>query len=109
MVITNKGRPMRPNSKNEKLSIPFSLSVLLTIILGGVPVKVKRPPVLDPNATGINSLDGTVPAFQAAETVTGSKAATVPVLLTKPDRAPDPKVTSTSSFGMLFPAQTINF
>ena len=65
-------------------------------MLGGVPVNVNNPPVFEPNATGINNLEGSVPAFQAAVTVTGSNAATVPVLLTKPDNKLEPNVTITN-------------
>lgn len=108
MVINNKGTPIKPNSKNEKPSIPASNSALLAIMLGGVPVSVKSPPVLEPNAMGIKSFEGSVPAFQAADTVTGSSAATVPVLLTNPERSPDPKVTITNSFEVLFRAQETN-
>ena len=81
------------------------MRVLLAMILGGVPVKVNKPPVLEPNATGINNFEGKVPAFHAAETVTGSKAATVPVLLTKPESTLAPKVTITNNLGTLFFAQ----
>ena len=79
MAISNRARPISANSKKEKPDRPFCVSVLLTMILGGVPVQVNKPPVFEPNATGINSLEGSVPAFQAAETVTGNRAATVPV------------------------------
>jgi hypothetical protein len=94
--IISKGTPIKPNSKNENPVNPFSTKALLTIMLGGVPVNVSNPPVLEPNATGINSLEGKVPAFQAADTLTGSNAATVPVLLTKPDNKLEPRVTITS-------------
>ena len=36
----------------------FLTCALFTIILGGVPVKVNNPPVLEPNATGINNFRG---------------------------------------------------
>tara|TARA_Y100001933_G_C19012317_1_gene569492 strand:- start:8469 stop:9038 length:570 start_codon:yes stop_codon:yes gene_type:complete len=94
--MIKSGTPINPNSKNEKPVNPFSTKALLTIILGGVPVNVSNPPVLDPNATGISNLEGSVPAFQAAVTVTGSNAATVPVLLTKPDKILEPRVTITN-------------
>ena len=37
-------------------------------------------------------LEGNVPILQAEDIVTGIKVATVPVLLTKPDNIPEPKV-----------------
>ena len=78
-------------------------------MFGGVPVKVNKPPVFEPKATGINIFDGIVPILQAEEIVAGSKVATVPVLLTKPDKTPDPKVIITNSFGTLLPANSIYF
>ena len=96
------GTPINPNSKNEKPVNPFCANALLTIMFGGVPVNVSNPPVLEPKATGINNFDGSVPAFQAAVTVTGSNAATVPVLLTKPDNKLEPKVTMTNSRDTFF-------
>ena len=83
--------------------------VLLTIISGGVPVRVKSPPVLDPKATGIKSLDGRVPILQAELIVTGIKVATVPVLLTTPESNPEPNVVINSSFVVLLPASFMNF
>lgn len=71
-------------------------------MLGGVPVSVNKPPVLEPNATGINNFEGRLPALHAAVTVTGNKAATVPVLLTNPESKLDPVVTITKSLGTLF-------
>ena len=91
-MIISKGKPISANSKNENPSNPFSIIVLFTIIFGGVPVSVSKPPVLEPNATGINSLEGIVPILQAEAIVTGIKVATVPVLLTTPDNTPDPRV-----------------
>ena len=78
-------------------------------MLGGVPVRVNNPPVFDPNATGINTLEGIVPIFHAEEIVTGNKVATVPVLLTIPDKKPEPKVIITNNFVTLLPASCINF
>src|SRR5680860_31692 len=109
MEIIKRGSPINPNSKKEKPAMPSSIMVLLTIMFGGVPVKVSNPPVFEPKAIGIKSLEGMVPAFQAAEIVTGSKAATVPVLLTKPDKRLAPMVTMTKSRGTLLPAHDTNF
>ena len=106
--MINKGSPINANSKKENPSNPCWIRALLAIIFGGVPVKVSNPPVFEPNATGINSLEGKVPIFQAAEIVTGSSVATVPVLLTKPDSTPEPRVTMTSNLGTLLPAHWIN-
>jgi len=98
--MMRSGTPINPNSKNEKPVNPFCAKALLTIMFGGVPVNVSKPPVLEPKATGINNFDGSVPAFQAAVTVTGSSAATVPVLLTNPDNKLEPKVTITNNRDM---------
>jgi hypothetical protein len=82
---------------------------LLVIILGGVPVRVNRPPVLEPNATGNSIFDGNVPILQAEVIVRGIKVATVPVLLTNPESTPAPKVTITNNLGTLLPAHSTNF
>lgn len=78
-------------------------------MLVGDPVRVNKPPALEPKATGINNLDGNVPALHAAVIDTGSKAATVPVLLTKPESKPEPSVTITSNLDVLLPASFTNF
>lgn len=108
MVIKRIGRPIKPNSKKENPVCPVSSKALLTIIFGGVPVKVNNPPEFDPNAIGINTLDGNVPSFQAVEIDTGNKVATVPVLLTKPESTPEPKVKITTIFVVLLFANFTN-
>ena len=82
---------------------------MFAIILGGVPVNVNNPPVLEPKATGINIFDGIVPILHAEELVAGSNVATVPVLLTKPDSTPEPSVIIINNFETLLPARLINF
>lgn len=109
MEIISNGNPIKLNSKKENPRVPSSARVLLTIILGGVPVKVSSPPMLEANARGIRSFEGIVFAFQAAETVIGIKAATVPVLLTSPDKKLEPDVIITSNFLKLLPARETNF
>ena len=75
------------------------------MILGGVPVRVNKPPVLEPKAMGIKTLEGRLPAAHAAVTLTGKRAATVPVLLTNPESTPDPRLTKLCNFLAERPAQ----
>ena len=44
MEMRSNGTPIKPNSKNENPVRPFWAKALLTIILGGVPVRVNNPP-----------------------------------------------------------------
>jgi len=107
--MTNSGSPIKPNSKKENPSKPALIKALFTMMFGGVPVKVSKPPVFDPNATGINIFDGIVPILHADAIEVGKRVATVPVLLTNPERIPEPNVIITNNFGILFPAKAINF
>ena len=72
MAMIKRGKPINPNSKKEKPSKPASIKLLFTIIFGGVPVNVSKPPVLDPKATGINIFEGNVPILQAEDIVAGN-------------------------------------
>ena len=83
--------------------------VLFTMIFGGVPVSVSKPPVLEPKAIGINNLEGSVPMLHADAIVTGISVATVPVLLTTPESSPEPKVVINKSRVVLFLANLMNF
>jgi len=57
------GMISRYSNKKEKASNPFSANAFLAIMLGGVPVSINNPPVLEPKAIGINNFEGTVPIF----------------------------------------------
>ena len=56
-------------------------------MFGGVPINVIAPPSSAPNERGINSLDGLILALVARLIIAGSKTATVPVSLIKPDKS----------------------
>ena len=53
----NSGIPISAYSKNENPGKPASRIAWSAMMFGGVPVKVKRPPVLAAKAKGINIFD----------------------------------------------------
>ena len=57
--------------------------------LGGVPIKVVKPPRREPNASGIKRREGATPVFRAMDMTTGSMNAATPMLFMKADRTPE--------------------
>ena len=72
------------------------------MMFGGVPVKVKSPPVLAAKAKGINIFEAGVFKRQAEAMATGMSEATVPVLLMNPEIMAAPKIRRIKSVLELF-------
>ena len=69
--------------KNCSPSLPDSIRALWTISVGGVPIIVIIPEILQAKAIGISNRRASTPDCEAIVTTMGISIATVPVLLTK--------------------------
>ena len=79
-------RPIGVKVKKLKGASPSARSRSLTMILGGVPIRVVAPPRRLPKARGMSSREGEMLALRARKIMAGSRTATVPVSLMKLER-----------------------
>ena len=85
---SSTGKPISAKSNKSKPAWLLFSSAILTNKLGGVPIKVSKPPSIAPNAIGISTFAGAIPQRRAASTVTGNNNATTPILLINADNKP---------------------
>jgi hypothetical protein len=71
-----------------------SVRIRETRMLGDVPIRVTSPPISDPKAMGISSLDTGVPLRRATWTAIGRKIARAPMFFMKEDRTVTLKVST---------------
>ncbi len=95
--------------KNDRGSLPASSHSSAMTRLGGVPIRVIMPPMLEAKARGMSKRDAGVLLPDAMLTTIGSMSATVPVLLTNaPIKAVAP-ITNKNSLSGLSPPSVSNF
>ena len=73
-------------------------------MLGGVPIRVSKPPIKAATARGISNLEGLMRAFQARLTTTGRKIAAAPAELINAESSAAASMITTSSVRGLAPA-----
>ena len=88
-----------------KGSSPYWRRASLTRMLGGVPMRVFRPPSSAAKARGISSREGGRPVRRAMSTTTGSISAATPMSFIKPDSTPTTSMIKAMSRASLSPAR----
>ena len=73
-------RPTGAKSNIPNASAPLSARNVAITMLGGVPTSVTSPPSREPNASGISSTEGRLPAPRATRITTGISSASAPML-----------------------------
>jgi hypothetical protein len=91
-------------SNISNVANPASSSDAATMMFGGVPIRVVRPPSSELNASGTRSFDGGVPVLRATFMTTGSSRAATPTLFMKAERNAEMSMITATSRISLEPA-----